>query len=196
MFEGENMKYLPIIIAMLILLQGCAIGGKIQETTSIQQEVGINFDVGVGGEVYTSNREKNLPNAFGRADIFGRMTPSGKTSVVFAGIENGTVVLFRRSIDIHSGATTMNSTPLVVPSTYTSTHSGYIGGSYYSGVTTTQAPPIVIPPNSPVAQYFDKGSIPIIIPLKDLPVSIPIESSEVNILDASSYKITVKISKK
>lgn len=190
------MKYLPIGITVLILLQGCAVGGKIQETTSIQQEVGKSFEVGVGEEIYTSKREKSLPNAFGRADIFGRMTPSGRTSVVFAGIENGSIVLFRRSIEIESGATTMNSTPLIVPNTYTSTHSGSIGGTYFSGTTTTQAPSTVILPNSPVTQYFEKGAIPIIIPLTDLPATIPIEGSQVKILDASSYKITVIISKK
>lgn len=190
------MKYSPIIIVALTLLQGCAVGGQIRETASIQQEIGNDFEVGVGGEIYTSKREKNLPNAFGRADIFGRMTPSGMTSVVFAGIDNNSVVLFRRSIDIDSGATTMNSTPLIVPNTYTSTHSGNFGGTYYSGTTTTQAPSTVILPNSPAAQYFDKGAIPILIPLEDLPTSIPIEGNEIMILDASSYKVTVKILEK
>lgn len=189
------MKRPLIVIAVLAFLQGCAVGGEIQESTSIQQQVGTQFDVGVGGEIYTSKREKNLPNAFGRADVFGRKTPSGMTSVVFAGIENNSVVLFRRSVDIDSGATTMNSTPLILPNTHTSTHSGNIGGAYYSGTSTTQGPSTVVLPNSPTAQYFDKGAIPIRVPLNDLPASIPIEGSQINILNASSHKITVMISK-
>jgi len=188
------MKQLSIMIFALAFLQGCAVGGKIQEFTTINQEINVSFDVGIGGEIYTSKREKSLPNAFGKADIFGRRTPSGMTSIVFAGIENDHVILFRRSIDIDSGATTMNSTPIVLPNTYTSTHSGTIGGSYYSGTTTTQGPSTVILPNSPSAQYFDKGAIPVLIPVNDLPISIPIEGNAINILDATTYKITVKIS--
>lgn len=180
---------------MGVFLQGCAVGGKVQEFTSIEQEVGSSFSVEIGEEIYTSKREKSLPNAFGKADIFGRRTPSGMTYVVYAGIENDQVVLFRRSVDIYTGATTMNSTPIVLPNTYTSSHSGNIGGTYYSGTTTTQGSPTVILPNSTAAQYFDKGAIPVLIPVKELPASITIESNEIKILDATPYRVTVLIKK-
>lgn len=183
-------------MAILSLLQGCAVGGKIEEYTRIQQPIGTKFDVGVGGEIYTARREKSLPNAFGKADVFGRTTPSGVTTVVFVGLENESLLLVRRSVDIESGATTMNSTPLVLHKSYKSTHAGNFGGVQYAGTTTTQAPPTVIMPNTPTAQHFDKGAIPIRVPLKDLPVSIHVDGGLIRILGADPYKVTVEIQHK
>tara|TARA_B110000908_G_scaffold170149_1_gene228899 strand:- start:149 stop:721 length:573 start_codon:yes stop_codon:yes gene_type:complete len=190
------MKNLRIIIISLMttFLSGC-IGAEIKETTTLLKDTDVVFNVGIGGSIYTSDKKKNLPNLFGKADIFGRKTPSGKTEVIFAGIQDGHIILIRNSITIETGATTMNSTPIVKSNTTTSSYAGNVDGYNYSGRSTTQNAPTVIMPNTPAAQFFNEGSIPIFISLQDLPLSIIVEDSNVEIISATKYKLQAKITK-
>jgi hypothetical protein len=65
----------------------------------------------------------------------------------------------RHSQFVETGATTMNSTPLVIANSATTTTSGNIDGVPYSGTSTTSLPPTVIPAHPPQAQTMDEGSL-------------------------------------
>jgi hypothetical protein len=63
------MKVGPVVLnlcATLALLTGCA---SVQETGNVSQPVNTRLTAGVGDTVLRIATEKNLPNAFGRADI-------------------------------------------------------------------------------------------------------------------------------
>jgi hypothetical protein len=87
---------------------------------------GAQLTASVGDTVLRVSREKNLPNIAGKADIFGRTTPTGVETVQYLGVKDGRAIFRRRTVDVESGATTMNSTPLVIPNTTTTTHSGSV----------------------------------------------------------------------
>ncbi len=72
---------------------------------------------GVGDTLITIDKYRNLENALGKADVFGRKTKEGRIEVRFAGMEkDGSVVLYRRDISILTNETTMSRSGL-----YTST---------------------------------------------------------------------------
>jgi hypothetical protein len=74
---------------LLLLLCGCA---SIETKTSLSQRVGEELSAGVGDAVIRLNSEKNLPNVFGKSDVFGRTTPTGITTVVYAGVFGGNMI--------------------------------------------------------------------------------------------------------
>jgi hypothetical protein len=118
-----------VFVALLILLEcaylwGCA---DVQERSHIVRgRAGTPLMASVGDTVLRVAREKNLPNIVGKADIFGRTTPTGVETVQYLGVRDGRAFFKRRTVNVETGATTMNSTPIIVPNTATTTHSGSI----------------------------------------------------------------------
>ncbi len=122
-------NYLLLLCACLPMVS-CS---SIQHTTQLSQPVDIKLTVGIGDLVISLSKEKNLPNAFGKADILGRKTLTGMTTVQYLGVRNNKAIFKRKSVVIETGATTMNSTPLIIPNSSTTTYSGRISGTRYSG---------------------------------------------------------------
>jgi hypothetical protein len=180
------------LITMLVtLLVGCA---PVQQTANLSQPTNTQLVAGVGDTVLSVSKEKNLPNAFGASDIFGRKTPTGKTTVQYMGTRNGHAIFRRHSIDIETGATTMNSTPLVIQNSQTTTHSGMVGGMMYNGTSTTSLPPTVIPANPPQAQVLDQGNVEITVDLKKGPKQLIVEGKTLTIESADNTKLVYSIS--
>lgn len=97
-------------ILSAFLLTSCA---AIDHSSKVKQKTGQSLFSGVGDVVVSIDRERNLENAFGKSDIFGRKTKEGYTEIRFAGVEqDGTVVLYRKDVSIISNETTMSRTPI------------------------------------------------------------------------------------
>jgi len=156
------MKRILNSFGALALLTGCA---SVQETGNLSQAVNTRLTAGVGDTVLRIAKEKNLPNAFGRADIFGRKTSTGMTTVQSLGVQDGKAWFKRHSLFVETGATTMNSTPLIVPNSATTRTTGMIGAMPYSGTSTTSLPPTIIPAHPPQPQAMDDGSLLIAVDL-------------------------------
>jgi len=109
-----------------------------------------NIIAGKGDVVLEVIRQENMPNAFGKADLFGRKRDVGTTSVIYLGLNGSNAVFLRRDVDISSSKTTMNSSPTVINQSSTSYHTGNVGGTSYSGTSTTYNAPIFLPPNTPI----------------------------------------------
>ena len=104
------MKALFAVILALFLC-GCS---DVQERSHIVGgRTGTPLTASVGDTVLRVSREKNLPNIAGKADMFGRTTPTGVETVQYMGVKDGRAFFKRRTVDVETGATTMNSTPLV-----------------------------------------------------------------------------------
>ena len=136
------MKPLVAVISVL-LLSGCA---DVQERSYIiGARTGTPLTASVGDTVLRVSRTKNLPNIVGKSDIFGRTTPTGVETVQYMGARDGKAFFKRRTVNVETGATTMNSTPVVIPNVATTTHSGSVnvsgsggyGYGFYSGTSTT-----------------------------------------------------------
>lgn len=180
------MKVIALLISTLIV---SACGGTIQHKTNVAQSIGQMRTAGVGDVVLKATTEKSLPNAFGKADVFGRTTPTGMTTVTYMGLREGKAIFRRNSIDIETNATTMNSTPIIVPNTTTTRHSGTIDGMAYSGRSTTTGASTVIPANTPQAQYMERGVTEIVIDTNSLPAVFIADEITVRVVSADSGSV-------
>lgn len=94
------MKQQIIAVVIAALLAGCA---TIEHTSNTKQPVGQETIVGVGDVVLRITKQRNLENAFGKADLFGKKTNEGFSELRFAGFEkSGEVVLYRNKHGVRS----------------------------------------------------------------------------------------------
>jgi hypothetical protein len=184
-----------ITLSFAIALAGC---GEVRESSHIvATRTGTPLVAAVGDTVLQIKREKNLPNIVGRADIFGRTTPTGLESVQYLGVRDGKAFFRRHSVGVETGATTMNSTPIVIPNTATTTQSGVIIGSgvaTYHGTSTTVLPPTVIPPHPPAPVVMDEGSLVVAVDLATKPARLSVAGKTVTILKADAAKLVYVLS--
>lgn len=179
-----------LLLFCTIFLASCA---PVQQSAHMSQKTNTQLVAGIGDTVLNISKEKNLPNAFGASDIFGRKTPTGLTTVQYLGVRNGKAVFRRRTVAIETGATTMNSTPLIIQNSQTTHTSGMVGGTFFNGTSTTSAPPTIIPPNVPQAQVIDQGNLDIFVDLKKTKKILIVEGKTLKIESADDSKLVYSI---
>ncbi|MCH8173308.1 MAG: hypothetical protein IIA70_08400 [Proteobacteria bacterium] len=177
---------LVLLLIFAVLISACS---QIEQSSKIFQPTETRLIAGVGDTVVNIEKEKNLPNVFGKADIFGRKTPTGRITIIYLGVNDGKAVFLRRWTDIETGATTMNSTPIIVQNSQTTRHSGTIGGVRYSGTSVTDSGPVVIPPNTPEAKVIDQGGMQIFVELNDGSGEFFVEGRTIKIENADSSHV-------
>ena len=191
----------PLVAVILaLLLSGCA---DVQERSHIVgARTGTPLTASVGDTVLRVSREKNLPNIVGKSDILGRTTPTGVETVQYMGARDGKAFFKRRTVNVETGATTMNSTPVVIPNVATTTHSvsvnvsgsgGYGYGSY-SGTSTTVGPPTVIPAHPPAPMVMDEGTLLLSVDLSKKPAQLSVAGKTITVLQADSSRLVYMLS--
>lgn len=125
------------LLAGTVLALSCATlaaCSPVETKTSLVTPVSAQtLSAGPGDVVLDFKSKRSLPNAFGKADLFGRTTNAGRTTVRYIGSQGGQAVFERNDIMIDSDATTMSETPLILPSTTSTTVYGTVGGTPVSG---------------------------------------------------------------
>ena len=96
----------PILLAML-LSSTCA---PIEQSYILDKHKDIELTSGIGGIILRVSVKENLPNAFGKADIFGRTRDRGFSELRYMGMAHGQAVFRRRDVDIVTNETTMSRT--------------------------------------------------------------------------------------
>jgi hypothetical protein len=95
------------ILALAIFLAGCA---PVQMRSQVDRPASESY-ASTGDIVLRVNRMDDLPNVFGRADLFGRTRDRGFTEVRYLGLNaSGMPVFRRRDVDIMTDETTMSRT--------------------------------------------------------------------------------------
>ena len=128
--------------------------------------------------------------------------PTGVETVQYLGVRDGRAFFKRHTVNVETGATTMNSTPLVIPNTATTTHSGSVnvygpngyGFGSYSGTSTTVLPPTVIPPRTPAPVVMDDGSLLLSVDLSRKPARLSVAGKTLAILQADSARLVYVLS--
>jgi hypothetical protein len=180
------MKKILASLFSACLITSCA---TIDYKTKVSQRLDMIITAGIGDTVYKSTTEKSLPNAFGKADLFGRTTPTATTTIIFEGVNNGTAMFSRRTTDIDTGATTMNSTPIVISNSQTRTTTGSVGNTPIYAQTNIQGPSTILPPSTPTARYMDRNANTINVDTKKLPSNIVVEGMVIRILEVDSGSV-------
>ena len=191
-------QLLPLLLTAALV--SCA---DVQEHSQIVgARTGTQLTASVGDTVLRVSREKNLPNIVGKSDIFGRMTPTGVETVQYLGVRNGSAIFRRRTVDVETGATTMNSTPLIIPNTTTTVHSGSVnvygpngyGHGSYSGTSTSVGSPTVIPAHPPAPVVMDEGSLFLSVDLSRKPAQLSVAGKTITVLQADNSRLVYVLS--
>jgi hypothetical protein len=147
------------IVALVAASGGCA---PIQQQSFSATPVGQSIVAGVGDVVLRTDGRESMPNVFGNADIFGRTRPTGFATVQYGGMQGEKVVLLRSGVVTQSDATTMNSTPLIVPTQQTTSVYGAVGSKPVYGTATTSGV-AYIPPVGSTTTSSQQPTIPILV---------------------------------
>ncbi|MEW9806420.1 hypothetical protein ABUE31_10520 [Mesorhizobium sp. ZMM04-5] len=116
-------------------LSACA---PVETRTSLTTPVANGaMTAGPGDVVLNFQSRRALPNAFGKADLFGRTTNAGGTTVRYVGSRGGRAVFERTDVQVVSNATTMSDTPLIVPATTNTRVTGVVGHTPVTGQATS-----------------------------------------------------------
>jgi hypothetical protein len=155
------MKPRPKFIAAYIFIVGLSACAPVQQQSFTATPVRQPLIAGVGDVVLRTDGRESMPNIFGNADIFGRTRPTGFATVQFGGMQGEKVVLLRSGVT-QSDATTMNSTPLVVPTQQTTSVYGTVGSRPVYGTSTTSGV-TYIPPVGSTSTSSQQPTIPILV---------------------------------
>jgi hypothetical protein len=147
------------VVLLSLALASCA---SIQQQSIVSTPTGQSQTAGVGDVVLRVEGRESMPNAFGRADLFGRTRPTGFTTIQYGGMQGDKVVLLRGGVMTQSDATTMNSTPLIVPTQQQTMISGTVGGTTVSATGTTSGL-TYIPPAGSTSVNSAQPIIPIVV---------------------------------
>ena len=81
------MKKALQIISILLLVSACT---TIQEYENLTQKTDVLLSTSVNGVIFKIQKEKDLPNVFGKKDIYGGLVNQGEKSLRFRGLnQNG-----------------------------------------------------------------------------------------------------------
>jgi hypothetical protein len=131
--EGDKAMLRSIFIAFAaVALSSCA---QVEHRQQLAESAGKVTTVPVGGAIVTINKEKDLPNIFGRADIYGRKVDAGFIKILYKGRDrDGAILVEQVDVDIQSNASVLTR----MPATYSASSQGTVaaGGS---GTVTGQA---------------------------------------------------------
>ena len=95
--------WLGIVVASMVV--GCA---QVQQRQQLAEPVGSVLRTPVGGTIVTITKDRDLPNAFGGADIYGRAVDAGFTKLVYRGrTADGSVLVEQVNVDVQSNASTL-----------------------------------------------------------------------------------------
>lgn len=187
---------LQVISLLAVIITGCS---TIEHTANTEQPIGQPRIIGVGDVVLRVNKQRDLENAFGKADIFGRKTNEGFSELRFAGVEkSGEVVLYRKDVNIITNETTMSRTPI---STTTGTANTNATGSYYGSGNYGSAN-VNANTNYSSTTLMPSSDFHIAVPAETIPIrltsgetKIPMEGYVVEIIKATPNSLEYRIIK-
>ncbi|HCE3017305.1 TPA: peptidase [Vibrio parahaemolyticus] len=93
-------------LILSLSLTGCA---NIQHYENISVNQNVSLQTSIGGSVFRLQKTKDLPNAFGGADIYGGKVNTGYSDLRFMGMSDNNEVVFRfTDVVVESNETTMS----------------------------------------------------------------------------------------
>lgn len=130
-------------------LAACA---PVETKTKLMTSAGRQIrSAGPGDVVMSFQSRKALPNIIGGADIWGRTTNAGGTTVRFVGARGSQAVFERTDVVVESNATTITESPMIIPQTTTTTINGTVGMTDVSGTARSTSYQLIPPRGS--SQY-------------------------------------------
>jgi hypothetical protein len=177
-----------LLLSFSLFLTSCA---SVQQQSVVATPVAQPLVAGVGDVVLRAEGRESMPNAFGRADIFGRTRSTGFTTIQYGCLQGGKVVLLRSGVVTQSDATTMNSTGIIVPTQQRTDLSGNIGTRPVSATATTNGV-AYIPPKGSTGISSQQPTIPILVDWRSTP-RVPMLGQTIIIESADATSLNYRI---
>lgn len=173
--------------SLAVLLAACS---TIESKPYVSQPVGQLLRAGVGGVIVHVDRKRNLENAFGKADIFGRKTYEGFSELRFMGVQNGQVAIRRVDVAVYNDETTMSRSGTYIPNSSTGTTTGMVGGVPFMATTNVSGPGTYIPPRPSNVSVSAPSGIDFLAPIGQ---PLPFEGVTVTITAADPVSVSYSI---
>ncbi|WP_299176751.1 hypothetical protein [uncultured Neptuniibacter sp.] len=180
------------ILALCLLMLGCS---QIQRYETVSKTIGTQQTAAIGSELYRVNKTRDLPNAFGKADVWGGKVNEGYSELRFMGLTNDGKIIFRLTdIDIESNEsvfTRYGTSRSTINSNTTANASVYGNTAYGSANTNTtvshyekpEATITQLPPNT-IEFVFDPSD-----------KMLPLEGITIEVLQVKTYSISYVLHK-
>ena len=173
--------------SLAVLLAACS---TIESKPYVSQPVGQLLRAGVGGVIVHVDRKRNLENAFGKANIFGRKTYEGFSELRFMGVQNGQVAIRRVDVAVYNDETTMSRSGTYIPNSSTGTTTGMVGGVPFMATTNVSGPGTYIPPRPSNVSVSAPSGIDFLAPIGQ---PLPFEGVTVTITAADPVSVSYSI---
>lgn len=150
----------------------------------------ISHTVSIGNELYRIQKQRDLPNVFGKADIYGGKVEEGFTELRFMGIADDGKIIFRLTdIDIQSNETVFTrygASRTTINSNSSANVSVYGNSAIGSGNTNT----LITKQEKPEAQItkLPPNTVDFVFDPKEK--YLKLEGVTVEVLDASKYSLS------
>lgn len=101
-----NISKVFATICLIAIITGCM---PVQSDQVLSQPKGQQLVANVGGVVLKVKKTRDLPNVFGKADMFGRTVDEGYTELRYEGINKAGEVVFQlMDLDVYSDEDTLS----------------------------------------------------------------------------------------
>ena len=152
---------------LITLMAACA---SVEQHGVVSRPINVESFASVGDIVLRVDVQEDLPNLFGKADLYGRKRDRGFSEIRYMGLSpNGRPVFRRRDMDIQTNETTMNTMGFGT-AVVTAQSSG--GGVVGSGVYTQSPAPNVQALPADAFQFELDLSLSRIITIRDRTIEI------------------------
>jgi hypothetical protein len=179
-----NRPLLTIAMLASAAVAGCStIETKTAMTTPAS---GQPKQAGPGDVVMSFQSRRALPNIVGQADIWGRTTNAGGTTVRFIGTHGQQAVFERTDVSVESNATTMTESPMIIPQSTTTNVHGSVGMTPVTGTATSTSYRYIPPRGSSQVSTMQR---PVQITLGS-GQSVPIQGRTLKVLSVSANSVT------
>jgi hypothetical protein len=122
-------KGLAFGAVVALVMAGCA---QVEQRQRLTEPVGLVLRTPVGGAIATIIKDRDLPNAFGRADVYGRKVDAGFTQIIYRGRGlDGSVLVEQVDVDVRSNASTLTRRPVLYSRTQPAVASARESGVAY-----------------------------------------------------------------
>lgn len=104
----KTLRRATVAVLTLTALAACGCA-SVRTYQSLKQPIGVPLSAEIGASLFHIDRSRDLPNVFGKADLWGGKVSDGYVDVVFAGVaENGALRLHLTDAGTMSDENTMS----------------------------------------------------------------------------------------
>jgi len=204
MMQSGAWKALTVVVGFL-LVGGCA---TIESYETLEQPTGSTLKTHINGKIFKVKRTSDLPNAFGKADLWGGEVNRGYMELRYLGLtDDGRLILRLTDVETESTETSMSrygvgrsivTSQTTGSSTYTGTYNptgtGYSGTIIGSGTSTTTGSGIYIPPREGKTEMLPPNTTEFLFDTQANPLVIG--NIQITFLDASQYDVKYQLRKR